>query len=165
MNRRQFLQSSLGAVGVLLFFNGKLYGAVSPFATIKILYNDLFPPNNNLPTITSSNAIFYLENVILKHSRISKSDKEYILNGVQWLNEEALELYKKSYISLDSKKRQKVLESFASKSFGENWLYTMMSYMFEAILGDPIYGINKDELGWSWLGFKAGLPRPKKAFL
>jgi hypothetical protein len=30
------------------------------------------------------------------------------------------------------------------------------------MLYDPIYGINKEQAGWSWLEHQPGLPRPNK---
>jgi hypothetical protein len=41
----------------------------------------------------------------------------------------------------------------------------MMRYIFEAMLGDPIYGANKHEAGWKWLAFEGGKPRAKRMYL
>ena len=35
-----------------------------------------------------------------------------------------------------------------------------MYYLLEALLADPVYGGNTDEVGWKWLGYTAGFPRP-----
>ncbi|WP_297482464.1 gluconate 2-dehydrogenase subunit 3 family protein, partial [Sulfurimonas sp.] len=103
--------------------------------------------------------------IVFHHSRISKSDKVFIKNGIKWLNEEAIKMQKNTYVKLSSLERQAVLRSIAKTEWGESFLYNIMGYMFEAMLGDPIYGGNNKEAGWKWLAFSGGEPRPKKAFL
>ena len=61
--------------------------------------------------------------------------------------------------------RQKLLKDIATTSWGESFIADNLKFIFEAMLGDPIYGSNKDESGWRWLEHKAGLPRPKVAYL
>jgi gluconate 2-dehydrogenase gamma chain len=38
----------------------------------------------------------------------------------------------------------------------------MLTFIFEAMISDPIYGFNKDEIGQKWLQHNAGFPRPTK---
>jgi gluconate 2-dehydrogenase gamma chain len=156
MKRRLFLGIGFLTIAILLFRDKKVIGAVSPIETIKVLQSDLFSD------FTPTN---YLENVILKHTKVQQSEKNFIRNGAGWLNEEAIKLYKLPYTKLSKAKRQIVLKTISKTTWGDNWLYTMMGYMFESMLGDPIYGINENGSGWSWLEFEAGLPQPKKAYL
>jgi hypothetical protein len=124
------------------------------------MHKDLFPEAQKLGIETAS----YMS-IVFHHSKISQSDKDFLKNGVKWLNEEALKMYKSSYVKLSRKERQAVLKSIAKVEWGESFIYDVMSYMFEAMLGDPIYGGNNKEAGWKWLAFTGGLPRPKKAYL
>ncbi|SFV66646.1 Tat (Twin-arginine translocation) pathway signal sequence domain protein [hydrothermal vent metagenome] len=128
--------------------------------TLKVLQNDLFPKAKELGINTAD----YI-GIVLKHSRISKEDKEYLKKGVKWLNESAVDMYKKQYTKLLPVQRQKVLKSFANESWGSSWLATVLRYTFEASFGDPIYGSNKMQAGWTWLEFTGGEPRPKKVYL
>ena len=164
ISRRVFLGFSFLSLGVLLFKDKKLFGATSVIKTIKQVQSDLFPPVAGIDT-QKLDSISYLKNIVLKHSRISQEEKSFIRNGAKWLNEESIKTYNKLYISLDKPQREKILKKVSKTSWGESWLYTMMSYLFEALLSDPIYGVNKDEIAWRWLGFEGGVPRPKKAFL
>ncbi len=160
INRRSFLKVGFLSSTVLIMNGCELFGITTSQETIAVLQNDLFPKAEELGIDTVS----YMS-IISHHSRISKSDKKFIKNGVKWLNEEAVELYKKSYINLPSQERQSVLNSIVQTKWGSSWLDTMMRYILEASLGDPIYGSNKKEAGWKWLSFEGGQPRPKKAFL
>ena len=159
-SRRNFLKHSFLGTAVMVMSGDKLFGAVSPLDTIELLQNDLFPLAKEL----QSNSRLYIS-TLLTHSRVTDEDKEFIRNGVKWLNEEAVELYKKTYTDLTSEQRQKVLKSAIEYRWGHSWIETMMTYIMEAVLGDPIYGINKNGSGWKWLNHTSGLPRPKKAVL
>jgi hypothetical protein len=159
-SRRNFLKAGFLSSAVFLMDGCSLFGVTTPIETIAVLQTDLFPEAQQLHIQTAP----YMH-IILNHSRISEEDKTFIKNGVKWLNEEAIQLHKKSYTKLVPKERQEVLNAVVKTEWGENFVYNMMSYMFEAMLGDPIYGGNNNEVGWKWLAFEGGRPRPKKAFL
>ena len=53
-----------------------------------------------------------------------------------------------------------MLRHTAGYDGGENWLSTLLLYIFEALLTDPVYGGNPNGIGWKWLGHNPGLPRP-----
>ncbi len=163
-SRRTFLKKSFLTSAVLVMSGGKLFGAVSPLQTIELVQQDLFPSTSNVPTTNDINAYAYLV-TILHHSRVSDSHKAFIRNGVQWLNEESIKMYKKTYMQLLSQERQNVLKNIAKYRWGENWIDTILTYIFEAMLGDPIYGGNKNQAGWKWLHHKGGNPRPTKALV
>ncbi|WP_428739734.1 gluconate 2-dehydrogenase subunit 3 family protein [Sulfurimonas sp.] len=150
-----FLSSS-----IFLFDGCNLFGITTPYATIKVLQNDLVPQAK----ILGINTISYMH-LVFKHSKISDGDKKFLKNGVKWLNEEAYKLYKREYVKLTKHQREKLLEIVAKTSWGESFLYDIMSYTFEAMLGDPIYGGNNKEAGWKWLKFQGGLPHPKKVYI
>lgn len=102
---------------------------------------------------------------IFHHSRISDADKTFLKNGVKWLNEEAVSMYKKEYTKLSSAQREELLLHVSKTEWGESFVYEVMNYMFEAMLGDPVYGGNNKEAGWQWLNFKGGQPRPQKVYM
>ena len=159
-SRRKFLKAGFLSSAVFLMDGCELFAVTTPIETIKVLHSDLFPKAQDLNIKTAP----YMH-IIFHHSRISDEDKKFIKNGVKWLNEEAIKMYKSPYVKLSFIKREEVLKSIAKEEWGESFLYNIMSYMFEAILGDPIYGGNNKEAGWKWLAFEGGKPRPKKAFL
>ncbi len=128
------------------------------------MQDDLFPETKNLPTKKQINAKAYLS-LMLNHPRVRDAEKDFLRNGVKWLNEEANLLHSKIYTKLNTDERQDILKSIAKESWGRSFIADNLKFVFEAMLGDPIYGSNKNESGWRWLNHKAGLPRPKVVFL
>jgi len=163
-SRRTFIKAGFTGSVVLLTVNSEVFGGVTIFGTVSILQEDLFPQTTKVPTNKQINAKAYLS-LILNHSRVSRSDKKFIRDGVKWLNEESVSKHKKVYAKLSQSQREDILKDISLTSWGESFIDTMLRYIFEAMLGDPIYGINKDESGWKWLNHKTGLPRPKEAYL
>ena len=159
--RRNFLKAGFLSSAVFVMSGCELFSVTTSRETIDVVQNDLFPKAKELGINTSN----YLNKVVLHHSRISQEDKQFLKNGVKWLNETAVEMYKESYTKLPAHKRQEVLNAISQTEWGESWMYNMMTYIFEAMLGDPIYGGNNSEAGWKWLAFSGGLPRPTKAYL
>ncbi|RLA73192.1 MAG: hypothetical protein DRG24_00860 [Epsilonproteobacteria bacterium] len=170
LKRRDFLvQSALLLSLPVIAASAKEYASQSvkiytePYQTIAYLYSDLFPSNPSF-SLKEINAIGYLYGV-MHDERIDLETKEFIINGAAWLNEEAVEKYKKSYIKLLGNERQKILKDISMTRWGDSWLYTMMSYLFEAILSDPIYGGNTDAAGWQWFDHEPGFPRPDRVMI
>jgi len=159
-SRREFIKKSLLSGGVLAIASQELLALSTPLQILRVVQVDLFPQE----MIENANAFAYIT-LILNHSRITQDNKQFLLNGTQWLNEEANNTLKKDYIQLNPKERQDILKNIALESWGEDWIKTVLKYIMEATLGDPIYGINKKEFGWKWLSFESGLPQPKEALL
>ena len=159
-SRRTFLKTSFLSTLVMVISRNELFATVTPLQTLAVVQEDLFPRQ----MIKQSNAFSYVS-VIFKHSRVSAEDKQFLRNGTKWLNEEAVNTYKKVYTKLSSKERQNILEIIAKESWGESWIKTVLGYIMEATLGDPIYGVNTNESGWKWLNHESGLPRPKEMYL
>ncbi len=160
LSRRIFLQGSLLGIGVLIFYKSDILGAVSPMQTIALVQEDLFPHAKNLGVNTQK----YLT-LILNHSKVTTQEKSFLRNGVQWLNEEALLLHKKMYVRLAEDERQSVLLSISKQKWGKQWIDKMLTFIMEASLSDQIYGVNPNSATAKWLGFEAGFPRPKEAYL
>jgi len=159
-SRRNFLKAGFLSSAVFLMDGCSLFGITTPIDTISVMHKDLFPQAQYLGITTAS----YMY-IVFKHPRISDEDKTFLKNGVKWLNEEAIKMYKKSYTKLSSPQRQKVLAHVTQMEWGDSFVYDVMNYMFEAMLGDPVYGGNNHEAGWKWLNFEGGKPRPQKAYM
>lgn len=144
----------------MLFAGSSLYGVAEPLKTLTLAQEDLFPKAKELGV----NAASYLL-LILDHSRISTAHKEFLRNGVQWLHEESLKLHGKLYYNLSAQKRQTVLQEISEYGWGESWIEVLLTYGMEALRSDAVYGVNKRDAAQRWLGFRAGLPHPKRAYL
>ena len=63
-------------------------------------------------------------------------------------------------MALSESKREAALRELEGTSRGENWIATVLMYIFEALLCDPAYGGNPEGVGWRWLQHDPGFPRP-----
>lgn len=159
-SRRTFLKAGFLSSAVFLMDGCNLFAVTTPIDTISVMHQDLFPKARELDIETAS----YMH-IVFHQSRITQEDKTFLKNGVKWLNEEAILMYKKSYTKLASGQRQKVLTKIAKTEWGDSFIYNIMNYMFEAMLGDPVYGGNNNKAGWKWLNFEGGQPEAKKAYM
>ena len=159
-SRRNFLKSSFLATTLVVMSGNEIFASVTPLQTLSLVQQDLFPFANTL----GANSDVYIT-LIFNHTLVNDEDKEFLRNGVKWLNEEAVTHYKKIYTQLNPQERQNLLQTISKVRWGESWIETVLTYIMEATLGDPIYGINKNEAGWKWLNHEGGLPRPKEPLL
>ena len=159
-SRRDFFKIGIFASSLMGISVNSLFASGTHLQTLKIVQKDLFPEKK----IDDSNAYGYLS-LILNHSRVSQESKNFLRNGATWLNEESLTRYNKAYIELNANDRQKILQIISKERWGRSWIKTVLTYIMEATLGDPIYGVNKKESGWKWLSHESGLPRPKGILL
>jgi len=166
--RRNFLISSAFLVGTLPLFSNDTFAYAKkisiykdPYQTFIQLHRDLFIGSKIYNILNNINAVSFLRGVF-EDPYIKEDEKLFLKNGIIWLHETSQELYKRNYNHLSSKERQKVLHVISQKNWGDSWLWTVMSYFFEAMLGDPIYGGNQKQKGWEHLDLISGYPRPKK---
>ncbi len=126
--------------------------------------NILFPRDENGPGAIDFNADKYLL-WVLNDKRIADDDKQYVINGIGWLNESAQETYSKKYLKLTKKEQVNLIQSISKTNWGESWLSVMLTFIFEAMVSDPIYEFNSNEIGWSWIQHQAGIPRASKELM
>lgn len=162
MTRRIFI---LGAIGVgtalaLLPQNSKTHIDIAPFKVIQAVQEAFFPKGLKAPSALEFGATNYLL-MVSSHSSFVKSDLKFLLYGADLLiNRE------NGFITMSIKERDRALREFVnSSSKAENWASLLLYYTLEALLSDPIYGGNRDELGWRCLGHHTGQPQPKVKFL
>jgi len=136
----------------------------APFQTIAVVHRDLFPGSSRVPSPHFLNALDYLGGV-MRDPYVDDDEKAFLKNGAGWLNEQARSDFGKAYYHLDDAARQRLLRTVSETTWGGNWLWSVFSYLFEALLCDPVYGANTDEAGWHWLAFIPGYPRPSKPFI
>lgn len=119
----------------------------------------LFPSDGNGPGANDINAADYLY-WVLSDSNKDPDEVNYIINGIGWVDETAVETYSKNYLDLDQNEKEKLISIIAKTNWGESWLSVMLSFIFEALLCDPKYIGNPDSIGWNWLNHYPGQPRP-----
>ncbi len=180
LSRRSFLKSAAGASAIGLSsslalpafslnlnYKNHLNELVKtdPWLTLDATLTHLLPESasstKSAPSAKDINALAYLYQVITVQP-ISKDEKEFILNGVDWLNAFAQSQQGKSFVALPLNKKEAMLRGISKSQVGENWLTTLLAYLFEAMLSPPAYGGNPNGIGWQWLDHQAGFPLPTK---
>ncbi len=126
---------------------------------IEIVQNFLFPSDGDGPGAKEINAKKYLQWVILD-TEMDKDEIEYIFSGIKWIEETAQEEKETSFLQLNEKEQEEVLIFIAQQSWGESWYSVLLTFIFEALLSDPVYGSNPVGIGWKWLNHNSGDPRP-----
>ncbi len=166
-NRRSFCKAVLSLsllfpLQVNLIANdAKTLSKDEVFSIFDIVQKLIFPAIKTLDI----DALSYLK-LILSHSKISKKDKDFLINGCLWLDNVSQKIYEISFINLDENRQNKIINLvIKDESWAESWIYDMLVFCSEAVFGDPIYGANIDEKGWKWISHETGLPQPKTPFL
>ena len=130
-----------------------------PWKTIAAVQEHLFPADEISPGASDIQALTYLQNM-LNAPDISQSERKHIKDGAAWLNDLSTQTYKLTFIKLDETRREKILRKIEQSRAGSRWLSLLMTYLIEALLSDPIYGGNKNGIGWKWLEHQPGYPTP-----
>jgi hypothetical protein len=128
----------------------------------RLLYHvlaHLFPSSGTAPGAEDINSTRFVS-WVLSDKKLKPSRRRLLLSGIGWTEQTAQEMYKRPFVKLDSQEKEQVLRDLEGYSNGQTWLAYMLRYTFEALLGDPVYGINVNQVGWKWLGHRHGVPRP-----
>lgn len=128
---------------------------------IKAVQQHLFPKEADSPGAADINAGAYLQ-FVLADPNVDADDRQLIINGIGWLEEECQTEFKETFSMLNKRQKDHVLISIEQKNWGERWLSLLLLYIFEALLTDPVYGGNPDGIGWKWLDHYPGDPQPSK---
>jgi len=160
ITRRVFIIASL-ATGTALFLlpqDNKTNIKIEPFKVIEKVQAILFPQNGNAPSAGEFGATNYLLTVS-SHSSFFKDDLLFLQRGAKELMEQ-----EDKFLTMSFANQSEVIDDFYETKIGKNWLSMVLYYTIEALLSDPIYGGNKNELGWKWLNHHTGKPQPKTKF-
>ncbi len=130
-----------------------------PWRTISAVQEHLFPAEKNSPGASDINALQYLQNMMATPD-FDTEQRILIHNGVGWLNDLAKKQHAKIFIQLDTDSKEKILRQVESSNAGSRWLSTLLTYLIEALLSDPVYSGNPNGIGWDWLQHQPGFPLP-----
>jgi gluconate 2-dehydrogenase gamma chain len=162
ISRRVFISSTVLAGTALALMP---QGCTQPnikielFKTLESVQQVLFPKGLDAPSAKEYGATAYLANVST-HSSFLASDLRFLKHGAQELMNEY-----NNFLTLSPKEQNESLREFVDEhDIGQNWVSFVLYFSIEALLASPIYGGNKNELGWKWLQHNAGVPQPKVPF-
>lgn len=168
-SRRQLLKSAAGAAAIIslpkiVFADSQIEQYKSalksePWLTLNSVLNHLLPSSSTGPGATEIRASLYLYHVVHEQT-VDKEEKEFILKGVGWLNGYSTSQLTKKFSELTAKEKETILRGISTSRAGNNWLNTLINYLYEAMLSPPSYGGNPNGIGWTWLEHQAGFPLP-----
>lgn len=130
-----------------------------PWLTLSAVQQHLFPAEQDSPGASDIAALTYLRNMMMNPD-FDKEEAVLIHNGVGWLNDLAKQQYRKKFIQLNSDAKEIMLRRIENSKVGSRWLSSLLTYILEALLTDPVYGGNPDGIGWNWLEHQPGFPTP-----
>ncbi len=171
-NRREFIKS----VGVLAVYSQIIqfqscknspektylsneYLTALQAEIIQKIQEVLFPNDNNGPSVDDINAYGHFVWVV-SDKRKRQDEIDYLINGLNWVEETANENYQKSFNQLTNQQVHQLVDFIANQNWGKDWLSVILTLIFEALALDSIYNINTNQKGWEWLQHQSGTPRP-----
>ena len=173
LSRRTFLAQTMGVMGAIAVPN-IVYPKVTSnntaekvWLTLAEVQEHLFPRTKDIghkdfsPSAKDINAIGYLR-AMLAAPDADNDEVKFIRKGVAWLDDLSNTMLKAPFAKLNTNEREQVLQKISTSETGETWLSTILRYIFESLLTDPVYGGNTNSLGWKWLEHQPGFPRPPK---
>jgi gluconate 2-dehydrogenase gamma chain len=168
-NRRSFLKAALlaGTLSQLSFLNscssdtpeqGNELLTGEQVAILKAMLMKFFPNDGNGPSAEDLRSYEYVM-WTLRDNGANPDDNRYIIDGILWINETSQELYQKNFLDLDPTEQDKAVEELMRKDYGNDWSSILITFIFESLVMDPIYGCNPDGVGWKWLNHTPGYPQ------
>ena len=128
--------------------------------TISAVQEHLFPKAPDSPGATDIGAAKYLEWAITVPER-DPDVRNTIVNGISRLQDATIERFDTEFVELEFMQKEELLRYLADETrWGRVWLSMVLTHIFEALLSDPVYGGNPDQVGWQWLEHQPGFPRP-----
>ncbi len=157
MNRRNFL--ILTTLSVTLSQLSYAKGIEAKNALIlNEVYEHLFPKTKNMPSAKEFGAVEYLIKNI-DNPYFPKEDAHLIIQGSTDFHNSF-----KNFLTLSKQGQEEIIQTALENEYGFEWLSKLIYYGYEALLSDPIYGGNINQIGWKALNHKPGLPRPKQTY-
>lgn len=137
------------------------YLGISPaqWAVLEAVQAHLLPTEPDAPGAVEVNALPYLRLMLGEPGR-DLADRIFIRDGVKNLERLTNEKFGNTFSKLSIPQRETVLRNFETEQGGSGWISSMLDYVLEALLTDPVYGGNPDGIGWRWLDHTPGFPRP-----
>lgn len=159
-SRRAFLIAAAGGLAAL-FAPPARAAAFDPWPVLEAALDHLFPSEPQAPGAREIRALDYLRRVIAD-PRGDREEQRFLIQGAGWLDGLARKRQGAPFVGLDAARKERTLREAAASEKGENWVSTLLVYLCEALLADPIHGGNPDGIGWRWLQHQPGFPRPTR---
>jgi gluconate 2-dehydrogenase gamma chain len=160
MKRRNFIKFSV--LGLMLFQKESLIARTITKNNTLILeevYEILFPKTSTMPSSKEFNALGFLLSTI-NHKTFLDYDKNLIINGTNSFIRSFPE-----FLNLSKDEKKELIYSIVNDNdYANTWLSKLVYFGIEAMLSDPIYGGNTQEIGWNSIKHKIGYPKAKRRY-
>ena len=130
--------------------------------TMAALCERLMPGEAGRPGATNANVLNYID---LALSGAYADHQDFYRRGVAQLNAHCLKTYGKAFHGLTSTQQDETisaLEHGKAPEFtwptAQSFFETVRTHTMEGMFADPVYGGNKDFLGWQLVGFPGAQP-------
>jgi len=141
--------------------DGKDIFSKEEMETLYIIQNILVPNDGNGPSAADVNAHQYFV-WTMQDEKLSTKDKSYFKDKLIAIMELCREKFGKNFIALSPEDQALFITNNIESGWTRSYFSRMITVIFEAMLLDPIYGGNINEIGWDWLNHIPGSPRPSK---
>ena len=121
----------------------------------------LFPAEENSPGAKDVYATAWLHNALLMPA-VAPKHLQFIRDGLINLEKLSQTNLKQNFLELNVDQHEILLREYEQNHTGNAWIREILRYIFEALLSDPVYGGNRNGIGWKWLQHKPGFPLPPK---
>lgn len=129
------------------------------FKNLRSLQEILFPNDGNGPGALQVHADRYLV-WVLNDPLMDQEEKDFITEKLNKFNMICIKDHTTDFYKLDQKEKETYVEKVAQSQWGKKWVSRLLTLIFEALLLDPVYNVNPEQVGWEWLEHNPGQPRP-----
>jgi Gluconate 2-dehydrogenase subunit 3 len=120
----------------------------------------LLPSAPGSPGAKDVNATGYFD-AVLADLDVSPADQALVKAALPRLDALAHEVRDADFADLNPEDRDAVLARLRDGPDGYRTLWLGLAFTVEALLGDPVYGANKDGVGWKFIHYPPPQPRPE----
>ena len=168
--RRTFLTWITGLIGAVPVL-GPLLGCVPPKfilpadeRSILAAATERLIPSGDSPGAREANAIEYVCRAL--STKFHKPIRPLFMEGARRIDRVARREYGTSFQEMDTEDQDRLLDFIQRGGEGEDGFDTrllfhkLLELTLEGFLGDPSHGGNRNEVGWRFIGYSVGSPRP-----
>ena len=134
------------------------------FNLLLAVQNTLFPSDGNGPGAADINAGTYVL-WVLNDDRVDPEENQYLIEKLDKFQKRCVEETGYEFTDLNADEQHQFVREISEIIWGRRWTSRLLTLIFEALLLDPQYDVNPNEIGWKWLEHDPGSPRPSKQTL
>ena len=160
MKRRNFIKFT--TISAILFSTNISIAKNIPNKTLLVLdevLNIIFPKTSFMPSAKEFKALEYLIKNI-SHKTFDNEDKTLILDGTK----DFISSFPQFLTLNEKEKKELIFEIIKNSAYAKSWVSKITYYGIEAMLSDPIYGGNFNQIAWNSVNHAVGIPRPLKTY-